>query len=646
MNGFKGKTIVAFESRLAEITENSIRRHGGEPVVAPSMREIPLAENSQAFGFAERLLRGEIDILILMTGVGLRTLMATLETKYDREDVIRAMGKTLILARGPKPVAALREIQLTPDLTVPEPNTWVEVLATLDRESETLPLQGKTVAVQEYGISNPDLLEGLRKRGAAVVQVPVYRWMLPDDTKPMRRAIEVICRGEAALVLFTTGVQIRHVLQVASEEGKEAVLREGLRKTRVASIGPTCSEALKAESIRIDFEPSHPKLGHLISEAADYCSDLDALEENPKSGFRLMERSQNIMDGAALRMNSPMMKACRGEKPEYTPVWLMRQAGRYMKEYREIRSRQPFLDLCKDKDLCAEITVHAQETIGADAAIIFSDLLVIVEPFGLGLEYVKGDGPQISGAIRQVSDVEKLRPVSPDESLGYVRDAITLTRKCLKQEIPLIGFAGCPFTLASYMIEGGASRSFQKTKRFMYSEPDAWHLLLDKITQALVSYSKMQIRAGADILQFFDSWVGCLGPQDYKTYVYEHSRELLQSVAGEVPVIHFGTGTGSFLNLMKQAGGDVLGVDFHTELESVWRQLGPDTRLQGNMDPLILQAPWPVIEKRAREILNQSAGHPGYIFNLGHGILPETPVENVIRLVQFVHEYTAAKTKA
>lgn len=645
MSGYKQQTIVAFESRLAEIMENGIRKHGGLPLVAPSMQEIPLEKNVEAYAFGERLIEGRVDLLILMTGVGLRMLVQALEVHYPRTEIIEALRKTTLLARGPKPVAVLREFGLTPDMTVPEPNTWVQVLETLDTEASGVSIHGRTVAVQEYGVSNEQLVEGLKKRGAAVIQVPVYRWTLPDDTAPLTAAIDVICRREAALVLFTTGVQIRHVLKVAAAEGKEKLLREGLAHARIASIGPTCSESLAEQNIRVDFEPSHPKLGHLISESARYYEGLSQANDPDGAVFRLIQRSAAPEDGRELRLNSPMMRACRGEETAHTPVWLMRQAGRYMKEYRAIRSRQSFLELCKNKDLCAEITVHAQEKIGADAAIIFSDLLVIVEPFGLGLEYVRGDGPQISGEIASAGDVASLPEVEPEESLRYVADAIRLTRRCLKPEIPLIGFAGCPFTLASYMIEGGASRSFQKTKRFMYSEPEAWHLLMRKITAAVARYAEMQIRAGADIMQFFDSWVGCLGPQDYRRYVFEHSRNLVQSIKGKVPVIHFGTGTGAFLEDMHAAGADVLGVDFHCELSQVWERLGNAARLQGNMDPLLLQAPWPVIETRAREILDQAAGRSGYIFNLGHGILPETPVENVIRLVQFVHEYTGLKQK-
>lgn len=643
MKGFNEKRIVAFESRLRDVMEKNIEKFGGKPFVAPSMQEIPLENNVEALNFAEMLFAGKIDILILMTGVGFKMLLKSLSMRYDQEKMLKALDNIVIVARGPKPVSALREVGLKADITVPEPNTWVELLDTLSN-STSLDLKGKTIAVQEYGITNKRLISGLKQTGAYVVQVPIYRWSLPNDIEPLKAAVKLIADKSADLVLFTTGIQIQHAIKVASAEGIEKEFMAGLLASHIASIGPTCSEALKECGLRVDFEPSHPKLGHLVSEAAKYMEKDMKTAEDYEKPFTLKTQSQGGAAEKQLRAQSPMMQVCRGEVPHRTPVWLMRQAGRYMKEYRDIRNRMTFLELCKDKDLCAEVTVHAQEKIGADAAIIFSDLLVIVEPFGLGLEYVRGDGPQISGELRNRASIEKLKKVEPRESLSYVADAIRLTRQSLKPEIPLIGFTGCPFTLASYMIEGGASRNFKNTKQLMYSDTAAWHLLMEKITDALIPYAQMQAEAGADIMQFFDSWVGCLGPADYKKYVFPHSQRLIQSIQGRLPVIHFGTGTGSFLDMMYEAGGDVLGVDFRTELNQVWDQLGAHVSLQGNMDPLLLQNSWEAIEERAAYILDQAAGHP-HIFNLGHGILPETPVENVIRLVDFVHSYSSQKNR-
>lgn len=342
------------------------------------------------------------------------------------------------------------------------------------------------------------------------------------------------------------------------------------------------------------------------------------------------------------RKNSSFLRACANLSVEKTPVWLMRQAGRYMPEYRAIRDKTDFLSLCKDSDLCSEVTVFAQEKIKADAAIIFSDLLLIVEPLGLKLEYLKSGGPQISKTISTAEDVSKLPKNNVASSLGFVYEAIQKTRQSLKEEIPLIGFAGCPFTLASYMIEGGASRNFKKTKCFMYNQPEAWHLLLNLLASALAEYLLEQVAAGVDALQLFDSWVSCLSPSDYREYVLPHSRTLISKVdSAGVPIIHFGTGTGSFLKEFKSAGGDVIGVDFHIDIAEADRLLGADVAIQGNLDPLVLFSSVKEIRKKVKAILDPMANRPGYIFNLGHGILPETPVENVGALIAMVHEVGA-----
>lgn len=335
------------------------------------------------------------------------------------------------------------------------------------------------------------------------------------------------------------------------------------------------------------------------------------------------------------------LKACRREATPYTPVWLMRQAGRYMKDYRAIREKVSFIELCKNKDLAAQVTVHAQETLKADAAIIFSDILLIVEPLGLSLDYLKGDGPSIRKSIRSSKDVEALPEIEPAERLSFVLEAIRLTKKSLKPGIPLIGFAGAPFTLASYMIEGGPSKDFLATKKFMKEDSGAWHAFLEKLMRATAKYLNAQAEAGADALQIFDSWVGCLTPDEYEKNVLPHSASLVRSLGSKIPVIHFGTGTGPFLELFAKAGAGVVSIDHRTRLDEAWKKIGHDRAIQGNMDPQILCGPVSEIKKHVQEILNQADSRPGHIFNLGHGILPETPVENVIALVEMVHSLSA-----
>jgi|SRR6185312_1250819 len=334
--------------------------------------------------------------------------------------------------------------------------------------------------------------------------------------------------------------------------------------------------------------------------------------------------------------NSAFMRACRREPAPYTPVWLMRQAGRYMKEYREIRERVGFLELCKNPELAAEVTVTAVQRLGVDAAIIFADILLILEPLGAQLEFAKGDGPVIHNPVRTAADVDNLRELEDPGALQFVFEAIRQTRASLPVDIPLIGFCGAPFTLASYIIEGGGSRNYVHTKQLMYDDKGAWDALLSIISRALVKYLNAQIDAGAQAVQLFDSWAGCLSPDDYRTYVLPHTQSVIRNVRANVPVIHFGTGTAALLELMREVGGDVIGVDWRVRLDEAWSRVGHDVAVMGNLDPVALFASQDHIRAEARRILDYAAGRPGHIFNLGHGILPGTPVENVIELVEFV----------
>ncbi|HYO63396.1 MAG TPA: uroporphyrinogen decarboxylase [Pyrinomonadaceae bacterium] len=337
---------------------------------------------------------------------------------------------------------------------------------------------------------------------------------------------------------------------------------------------------------------------------------------------------------------SPFMRACRRESVPYTPVWLMRQAGRYMREYREVRERHTFLEMCKKPEVAAEVTVYAAKRLKVDAAIIFADILLIIEPMGLELEFAKGEGPVIHNPVRGASDVARVREVEDVGSLGYVYEAIKLTRAELPADVPLIGFCGAPFTLASYVIEGGGSRNYVNTKRLMYTDAGAWHELMSRLARALVRYLNAQVEAGAQAVQLFDSWVGALSPDDYREYVLPHTRSVVEGVRGGVPVIHFGTGTATLLELMREAGGDVIGLDWRVRLDESWRRLG-DVAVMGNLDPAVLFTNPQTVREHARRVLEQAANRPGHVFNIGHGIMPETPVENVEALVAAVHEMSA-----
>ena len=339
--------------------------------------------------------------------------------------------------------------------------------------------------------------------------------------------------------------------------------------------------------------------------------------------------------------NHPFLAACRREKTLYTPVWLMRQAGRYMAEYRELRARFSFLDLCKRPELAAEITVTPVERLGVDAAILFADILLLLEPMGVGLEYTKEDGPLIHRPVRAGVDVDRLLEFDAEKSLPFVFEAVRKSCAALNGRVPLIGFSGAPFTLASYLIEGGGSRNYIHTKRLMVSDPGAWRALMQRLSQVIVEYLNAQIKAGAEAVQLFDSWAGCLSPDDYEKYVLPYSQATISGVTSGIPVIHFGTGTAGLLPLIRAAGGNGIGVDWRIHLDDAWQSVGHDVGIQGNLDPVTLLSSPGEIRERVAAILKRAAGRPGHIFNLGHGVLPETPVENVIQMVQAVHELSA-----
>ena len=333
------------------------------------------------------------------------------------------------------------------------------------------------------------------------------------------------------------------------------------------------------------------------------------------------------------------LKACRGEPVDKTPVWFMRQAGRYMKVYRDLKEKYTFLEMCKTPELACEVTMQPLNVLDVDAAIIFADILLPLEPMGTGLEFSAGDGPVIPRPVRNKKAVENLLQVNAEEQLGFVGDAIKLVRKEIDGEIPLIGFAGAPFTLCSYMIEGGKSRDFTTTKMMMYDATDVWNLLMDKVCTILVNYLKMQVDAGAQAIQIFDSWVGCLNPHDYQKYIMPHLKRVFNGLKDlGVPLINFSTGTSTILNLVQQSGGDVVSFDWRIEIDEARKILGPEQPVQGNLDPVTLFAPLSIIRERVHDILRR-AGPRGHIFNLGHGILQHTPVDHVKAVAEMVHEF-------
>jgi uroporphyrinogen decarboxylase len=338
-------------------------------------------------------------------------------------------------------------------------------------------------------------------------------------------------------------------------------------------------------------------------------------------------------------LGSRFLEACRRRPTDVRPVWFMRQAGRYMKAYRDIRSRHGILEICKRPDLAAAVTLQPVDALDVDAAIIFADLLLPVEPMGLKLEFVSGEGPRIENPVTEPSDIDELSTDRTDD-LGYVGESIQLVLKTLGQRIPVIGFVGAPFTLASYMIEGGPSKTFLKTKQLMYRDETMWRRLMGKLVDVLGGFARIQVGAGARAIQVFDSWVGALSPEDYVRYVQPYSKALIdQTRASGVPVIHFGTGASGFFRELHAAGGDVLGVDWRVNIDQAWMDIGYRSAIQGNLDPVTLFAPLSEIRTRVTDLLRRTGNRPGHIVNVGHGILPDTPVENVKAVVQIVREH-------
>jgi len=337
----------------------------------------------------------------------------------------------------------------------------------------------------------------------------------------------------------------------------------------------------------------------------------------------------------------PFLKACRREPTPHTPIWLMRQAGRYMKEYRALRKKYSFLEMCKNPELAAQVTLQPIERFKLDAAIIFSDILIPLEPMGVEFEFAKGEGPVFHHPLRERKEAEKLRLFKPEEEIPYLMKAIQIVRRELEGKIPLIGFCGAPFTLASYIIEGGHSKNYILTKSMMYQDRPTWDALMEKISRMLIQYLNAQIRAGVQAVQVFDSWVGCLSPADYEEYVLPYSQKVINGVDPSVPLIHFATSNATLLELMKRAGGNVIGVDWRIDIRKAWERLGYDVAIQGNLDPVVLFGSVGLIEREVKRILDRVEGRPGHIFNLGHGILPHTPVDHVAALVDMVHEYSS-----
>lgn len=626
---FQGCRVAALESRRAADMQRMIERYEGLAHVSPSMREVPIEPNRPVIDFAYRLITGQVTVVVLTTGVGLRYLLKAIEPHLDQQRFLDALSDVTTICRGPKPTQVMKEYGLTPSHRVPEPNTWRELLQTVDAE---VSIANQVVGLLEYGVTNKSLIAGLEARGATVEPIKIYGWDFPVDQGPLEENVRALANGDRDLLLFTSAHQVVNLLRMAEDLNLVEQLREGLRGTVIASIGPTTSQMLEECEIHVDLEPTHPKMGHLIVKAAEIGVPL----VKTKRRWQLMTpRSQPMKHPSD---ESLFIRSCRGEKTERTPVWLMRQAGRYMQEYREVRAKHSFLELCHNPQLCSEVMCTAVDRLGVDAAIIFSDLLPILVPLGFDLEFAAGDGPVIHNPVRDRHGVNQVRELQDPQELDFVYDTVRQTRHDMPENIPVIGFAGSPFTLASYAIEGGGSRTYLHTKKLMRSNDGAWEVLMEKLSFAITSYLNLQIASGAQCVQLFDSWAGCLSPQDYVRYVLPWMKQIVSGITPGVPVINFATGNPELLPYLRMDRRTVVGVDWRIPLDVAWQRIGHDCSVQGNLDPAILLADPEVIREEVGQLLASVEGLDGHIFNLGHGIHKETPVDHAIALVESVKE--------
>ena len=465
-----------------------------------------------------------------------------------------------------------------------------------------------------------------------------------DEPASTDAFLDRLARDDIAVLLLTEPEHVRALFGRAAASGRLEALLDAVRQMAVGSAGPACTDIWRSHHLSVDYEPDGIGGDALVSGMARLAGYLvnkkrTAVDGGVDTSYwqRIDMRWHFESDPYGTRGESAFLRACRRESTEYTPIWLLRQAGRYQRAYRELKSDLDFLDMCKTPELTAEITLMAVERLGVDAAILFADILPLLQPMGLHLEYVAGQGPVIRNPIRSGGAVDQLEEAGP-ESQHYVYEAIRMAVPALPPHVPLIGFSGAPFTLAAYAIEGQGSRDYRHLKTVMYTDPGAWHAFMAKLARAVTAYLNEQIEAGVHAVQLFDSWVGCLSPDDYRSYVLPHTGYVFSHLRSGVPAIHFGVGTGALLDLMREAGGDVIGLDWRVDLANAWQGLEYDVAVQGNLDPLILFASPDEIRKQAAAILHKAESRPGHIFNLGHGILPGTPEDHVIALVDAVHE--------
>ena len=626
-------SIAILAGREGEKLESAIRDHGGEAhVFLVNSNAASTSTEALANEFANRLLTAGIDTLVFVTGEGVRFTVDQAARGVDRQRFIDSIADVNTIAGSESAAEELVKLGITPTVSIGSADSWRDVLMAIDRLA---PVVNQTVALEESG-DLYSLVSGLEARGGRVVRLPIHPQSIPANPQSAISFFEQLEASDFESILFSTPANAAKFCFLAKHFGRARLTNHLLDNHIVMTIGPGTAEILKDRGFVVDFSTQSDDVELAVEEIANQINQI----KKQKSVIRINMSgpASNNSDPNAPWYNSPFMRACRGEPTDVTPIWMMRQAGRYMAEYRAVRDKISFLDLCANPQLCSEVMCTAVNRLGVDAAIIFSDLLPILVPMGCDLEFVKGDGPVIHNPVRTAADVDRIKPLESNDPLQFVMDTVKQTRNDLPADMPLIGFAGAPFTLASYMIEGGASKNYANTKALMYSDHGAWHQLMEHLSSSISMYLIGQIESGAQCVQLFDSWAGCLSFEDYRLFAHPYVKKIIASLPSNVPVINFATGNPSLLPLLADTRAAVVGIDWRTRLDDAWQTVGYDRAVQGNLDPTVLLTQPKEIKKQAKFVLDQAAGRAGHIFNLGHGILPQTPVDNAIALVDAVHE--------
>jgi len=580
-----------------------------------------------------------IDIMMFRTAAGVAQFMKNLR-HHDQQRTLDTLTDIQIIAASPTSARELHSRGLTPHVTVEADANWRKVLTEIDENYRSTDRSGSPLATRHVALEDCadwfSLSSGLEARGARVRNMELFPRLVEVPKLTVQAFFEELEAHTFEAFWFQSAVDATVFLRLSKQFGRARLTDHLLDHHIVISGSAAAAEILCDRAIPIDIRADQATIA-----ASWNCvtTQLSSLRTRKSNSIKFMSGpSSSSNDPNAPWYNSPFMKACRGEPTDVTPIWMMRQAGRYMAEYREVRANVSFLDLCANSQLCSEVMCTAVHRLGVDAAIIFSDLLPILVPMGCNLEFVKGDGPVIHNPVRTTADIDRIKPLDSNAELEFVMETVRLTRQDLPADMPLIGFAGAPFTLASYMIEGGASRNYAATKTMMHGDPGAWQQLMQHLVQSISIYLNGQIEAGAQCVQLFDSWAGCLSFEDYRIHVHPHVQKIIASLPADVPVINFATGNPALLPLLADTRASVIGIDWRTRLDDAWQTVGHDRAVQGNLDPTVLLTNPAEIRRQAKIVLDQAAGRPGHIFNLGHGILPMTDVDNAIALVDAVHE--------